>query len=202
MKTETTILDALFKRLQLGDDGRPLVERLEYNSDQRMVLVELQGKEGVGLIPLENVAGMVPLMKGENIELTTAERKQELAVQAALEEQKRRDKVAKDKADAAKQRALDAANSAQKQRDVMKEAERVRAEYRKNHPDESTPFPAGYEPPPVATKLGMRLGETPEEPEPVEFQKEMKGEFVEPKPKKRKTRKDKGKPRKKKEATT
>ena len=215
MKTATTLLTETFERLQLGDGGGFPVKRLEYDEGRRMVIVEID-KKGIALIPLENVAGMVPLGKGEekDYQITPADARQKQAIKLAQEEQARREAAAKAKVDAQKQRALEATQSAQRSRDSLAEAERIRAEYKKNHPQETTPFPAGYEPPPVATKLGMRLGETPEEPEailPVDeyeqhekemFEHQIKMPEMKSKPKKRKTRKDKGKPRKKREATT
>lgn len=193
MKTATTLLNETFERLQLGDAAGIPISRLEYDESRRMIVLEIDGK-GVALIPLENVCGMVPLGKGEekDFQITTAEAKQKIAIERAMEAEKQRKAAEQAKVEAARQRALDVQKSAARQVDAQAEAERIRAEYKRNHPDESTPFPANYEPPPpVATRLGMRLGETPEEPEAAE----------KPKPKKRKGR-PKGSKNKPKEATS
>jgi hypothetical protein len=133
--------------LQMGDAGRPTLERLDFEEEKRLVVVEVQGK-GVTFIPLERVSCMDPMNPGEekDYQVTSAERRQQLAVEEAQQQAQMKKKAEEDKAEAARQRSMNLVNPNHK--DALKEAERIREEYRKSQPPpETTPFPAGKTPP-------------------------------------------------------
>ena len=189
----TNVLGTETQLLQMGDSGRPILERLDFEEDKRLVVVEVQGK-GVTFIPLERVSCMDPMGPGEekDYQVTTAERRQQLAVEEAQRQAQLKKKAQEDKAEAARQRSMNLVNP--NHQDALKEAERIREEYRKGLPPaETTPFPAGRTPPQYETNAKLpdeTVSSSKSEIEPftiVEY---------EPKPKKKR-----GRPRKKKEIT-
>ena len=134
--------------LEAGDQGIPRISRLDFDDERRLVIVEREGK-GTAFIPMERVSSMEPMAKGEEkqYELTPDADRQRIAVEKAREQQAMREKAAADKKAAAEERARQATNT--NHVDAVKEADRIRLEYEKNHAPkpETTPFPAGKTPP-------------------------------------------------------
>jgi hypothetical protein len=58
------VLGQPLKTLEMGERGKPVVEKLEYNPEQRMVVAEIENK-GTVLFPIEQIANLVPMEREE-----------------------------------------------------------------------------------------------------------------------------------------
>jgi hypothetical protein len=140
--------------LQMGDAGRPTLERLDFEEEKRLVVVEVQGK-GVTFIPLERISCMDPMAPGEekDYQLTSVERRQQIAVEKARRQALLKKGAELAKAEAARQRTMNLTST--DHGDAVKEAERVREEFKRQNPGETTPFPAGRTPPQYKTNAKL-----------------------------------------------
>lgn len=58
------VLGQMVKTLETGERGKPVVTKLEYNPDERMVVAEIENK-GTVLFPVEQIANLIPMDKEE-----------------------------------------------------------------------------------------------------------------------------------------